>query len=346
MNSRRGTKEKTVEQVETRRLQELRSYRILDSDPEKQFDELSLLASYICETPIALISLVDADRQWFKARTGLDVTETPRDLAFCAHAIKQEELFVVPDTREDERFRDNPLVVGDPKIRFYAGAPLITPGGNALGTLCVIDREPRELSPEQKEALEALRNQAVAQLILRRNLIELKDALKARDIAEDKQQELVEELQDSLANVKKLTGMIPLCSSCKFDMTFQAELSAIDTVTEGVLQVLGDNHWGGENEFEIEMALRESLANAIRHGCKLDASKQVQCCVTLEESGEVLIVVRDPGEGFDVTATPDPKSTDRLMRSGGRGVFLINELMDEVRYSDGGREVRMSKRGS
>jgi anti-sigma regulatory factor (Ser/Thr protein kinase) len=331
---------------EVRRLEALRSYRILDTDPERGFDDLSLLASYICRTPIAVISLVDGDRQWFKARTGLAATETAREVAFCHHAIKQPDLFVVPDALEDERFRDNPLVVSDPNIRFYAGAPLITPEGQALGTLCVIDRKPRMLSPDQMKALEALRDQAIAQLELRRNLIDLKQALKARDVAEDRQGELVEELQESLENVKKLSGMIPLCSSCKFDMTFQAETSAIGTVVDGVMQVLGDNNWAGENEFEIETALREALANAIRHGCKFDATKHVQCCVTCDASGEVLIVVRDPGTGFDVSAAPDPMSTDNKMKSSGRGIFLINELMDEVRYADEGREIRMRKKGS
>lgn len=331
---------------ETQRLEALRSYRILDTDPEQCFDDLSLLAGYICQTPIALLTLVDADRQWFKARTGIEITETPRNVAFCNHAIRQPDLFIVPDAREDERFRENPFVVSAPHIRFYAGAPLITPEGHALGTLCVIDSEPRILSEQQKEALESLRNQALAQLELRRNLIELKVALRARDVAEDQQTKLVEELQVSLSKVKKLSGMIPLCSSCKFDMTFQAEPSAINTVTEGVLQVLHDNDWAGGNRFEIETALREALANAIRHGCKHDAGKQVQCCVTCDESGEVLIVVRDPGPGFDLTAVPDPMSAKNKLKSSGRGIFLINELMDEVRYEDGGREIRMRKTGS
>lgn len=330
---------------EARRLTALRSYRILDTDPEQRFDDLSLLASYVCQTPIALLSLVDADRQWFKARKGIEASETPRNVAFCAHAILQRDILVVPDALEDERFRDNPLVVSDPHIRFYAGAPLITPDGHALGTLCVIDRRPRKLSQEQLEALEALRNQAVAQLELRRNLIELKQALNERDVAEDKQRELVEQLQSSLENVRKLSGLIPLCSTCKFDMTFRAEISAIDTVVEGVMQVLSDNHWAGEHEFAIETALREALANAIRHGCNLDPSKMVQCCVTCDESGELLIVVRDPGAGFDVAAVPDPTSAENKLKSGGRGVFLINELMDEVRYADGGREIRMRKTG-
>lgn len=328
---------------EARRLEALRSYRILDTEPEERFDDLSLLASFVCQTPIALLTLVDVKRQWFKSCKGLDATETPRDVAFCDHAIRQRKLFVVPDALEDERFRDNPLVVSDPRIRFYAGAPLITDDGFALGTLCVIDRQPRHLTTEQMEALEALRNQAVAQLELRRNLIELKQALTERDAAEDKQRELVDELQTSLQSVKKLSKMIPLCSACKFDMTFPAELSAIGTVAEGVMQVLVDNNWAGENEFEIETALREALANAIQHGCKLDSSKRVQCCVTCDESGEVLIVVRDPGAGFDASAVPDPRSPEKRLAAGGRGVFLINELMDEVRYSDGGREISMRK---
>ncbi|MDH3629136.1 MAG: ATP-binding protein [Acidobacteriota bacterium] len=128
-------------------------------------------------------------------------------------------------------------------------------------------------------------------------------------------------------------------------MTFQAETSAIDTVTDGVMQVLSDNKWVGQNEFAIETALREALANAIRHGCKLDPTKRVQCCVTCDESGEVLIVVRDPGTGFDVSAVPDPTSAQNKVKSSGRGVFLINELMDEVRYADEGREIHMRKTG-
>lgn len=331
---------------EAQRLKALHGYRILDTEPEACFDDLSLLASQICDTPIALLTLVDDKRQWFKSKTGIDATETPRQVAFCAHAIQQPNLLIVPDTLKDERFRDNPLVVSDPGIRFYAGAPLITPEGHALGTLCVVDRKPRELTEEQLTALRALRNQAVAQLELRRNLIDLKQALKERDAAEAKQLELVEELQASLGNVKKLSALMPFCSSCKFDMTIKADPASIDIVTDGVMQVLEQNNWAGEEAFGIEMSLREALANSIRHGCKMDPSKSVQCCVTCDDSGEVLIVVRDPGKGFDKDEVPDPTGEANILRSSGRGIYLINELMDEVRYADGGREIQMLKRGS
>ena len=160
-------------QNEKKRLKVLWQYEVLDTVPEEVFDDLTELAARICEAPIALISLVDEKRQWFKSRFGTDFTETTRDISFCAYAITQTDLFVVPDATLDERFAGNPLVTSEPKIRFYAGAPLITPDGYALGTLCVIDKVPRTLRPDQKQALRILAHHVVTQLELRRRTREL-----------------------------------------------------------------------------------------------------------------------------------------------------------------------------
>src|ERR1700751_6296686 len=141
---------------EAARLESLHRYAILDTLPEQEFDDLSRLAALICGTPIALVSLIDENRQWFKAKVGLEATETPRDIAFCAHAIQDSGVMVVPDALADERFRENPLVTGNPNVRFYAGAPLRTADGYALGPLLLIYRVPLQLSADQPEAFNAL----------------------------------------------------------------------------------------------------------------------------------------------------------------------------------------------
>jgi GAF domain-containing protein len=149
---------------EVERLRVLDELRILDTPREKFFDDLAFLAAHTCDTPIALVTLVDGTRQWFKARIGLETTETPRDVAFCAHAILGDDIFEIPDAHQDERFAYNPLVTGYPSIRFYAGAPLLTSDGFALGTVCAIDHRPRNLTAGQREALRALSRLIVAEL--------------------------------------------------------------------------------------------------------------------------------------------------------------------------------------
>lgn len=147
---------------EIARLAELQRLCVLDTLEEQAYDDITRMAADICGTPIALISLIDDRRQWFKSRVGLQVTETPREAAFCAHAIQAPDRpFVVNDATKDARFVANPLVTGDPNIRFYAGAPLVTASGHALGTVCVIDREPREVTPEQLAQLQFMAQQVV-----------------------------------------------------------------------------------------------------------------------------------------------------------------------------------------
>jgi GAF domain-containing protein len=179
---------------EAERLAALKEYHILDTGTEQSYDDITTLAAHICEVPIAMISLVDEVRQWFKSKVGLEQQQTSRNVAFCAHAILQNEPFIVRDATKDRRFADNALVTGEPHVRFYAGIPLINPEGLALGTLCVVDHQPRLLSAAQQEALRALSRQVMALLELRRVSAHLADALE---------------------HVKTLEGLLPICAWCK-----------------------------------------------------------------------------------------------------------------------------------
>jgi GAF domain-containing protein len=179
---------------ETERLAALKEYHILDSGTEQSYDDITALAAHICEAPIAMVSLVDETRQWFKSRLGVEQQQTPREVAFCAHAILQDKPFIVRDATKDRRFAGSALVTGEPHIRFYAGIPLVNPEGLALGTLCVVDHQPRQLSAAQQKALQTLSRQVMALLELRR--------VSAR-------------LANALEQVKTLQELLPICAWCK-----------------------------------------------------------------------------------------------------------------------------------
>lgn len=184
-----------IEEVQEReRLQELASFDILDTPEEEAYEELTLLASQICGTPISLITLIDESRQWFKSRLGLNLPETPRSVSFCQHAIKQDDIFEVTDALADQRFKDNPLVTNLPNIRFYAGSQLVTSRGHKLGTLCVIDTVPRHLTEDQRKALEVLAKQVVTNFELR---------LKQKQLQQEKAQ-----LQEANSKLDQFVNMV------------------------------------------------------------------------------------------------------------------------------------------
>ncbi len=206
---------------EAQRLAALETYAVLDTPAEPGFDDIVRIASQICGTPMALISLIDDRRQWFKAALGVDLSETPREIAFCASAIEQTGLFAVPDTAADPRFADNPLVTGEPGLRFYAGAPLVTPEGHALGTLCVLDRQPRQLSTDQADALAALARQVMVQLELRR-------AVQRQAADERHRRMLVEELRHRSRNTLAVVQSIIMQSLRGIEGTADARRAISD----------------------------------------------------------------------------------------------------------------------
>ena len=194
---------------EAERLRMLGLYHILDTAEEAAFDDITRLGAIVCDTPICLISLIDDKRQWFKSRVGLSAAETSRDIAFCAHAILQDDVFEVEDALLDQRFAENPLVTSAPHIRFYSGAPLTVTSGIALGTLCVIDHEPRQLTTQQTEGLKILRQMVVAQLELRR----------------------------ALGDLQLLNQMLPMCAWCRSIRDDSGTWQPLDKYVEGAFSV-------------------------------------------------------------------------------------------------------------
>ncbi len=195
------------------RLKALQSYSILDTLPEKDYDDLTRIASEICQTPISLVSLVDQNRQWFKSHHGLDVSETKRDYSFCAHALHDpEEITIINDSRLDPRFADNPLVTGHPYVIFYAGVPLIDPDGFPLGTLCVIDEEPRQLNENQIAALKALANQVIKLLELRRKNKKYQEVQKKLENQNQQLEQfariIAHDIKTPLGNIKQISGIL------------------------------------------------------------------------------------------------------------------------------------------
>ena len=213
---------------ENQRLKVLLEYAVLDTAPEVEFDDLTELAAEICETPIALVTFVDATRQWFKSKVGVTIGQTPRDLAFCAHALASHDLLHVPDALNDARFADNPLVQAEPNIRFYAGAPLVTPAGFTLGTLCVIDRVPRRLTEKQQRALRVLSRRVMTELELRRRIGEQQRAEAALQKSERLQRATVEQL--SLEKTRLLeTQAVARVGSWETDLATRAVIWSEET---------------------------------------------------------------------------------------------------------------------
>lgn len=198
--------------------------------------------------------------------------------------------------------------------------------------------------PLVRAALGALRREMESLLHLRRALNELNEALASGEHTEAEQASGMGPPRPKRENGLWLSALIPFCSNCQFTLTIPADPAVIPIVTDGVGELMAEKHWSREDVFAVQLALQEAVANAIRHGCRGDVSELVHCSVSCDESDAMLIVVRDPGPGFDPSVLADPLDATNILKPSGRGIFLINKLMDQVQFADGGREVQMRKR--
>ncbi len=339
------------------RLQELRSYQVLDTQAEQAYDDVVMLASYICDTPIALISLVDEDRQWFKARTGLNAMETPRGQAFCAHAITNPECVMeVQNAIEDQRFADNPLVTGDPGIRFYAGAPLLTPSGAALGTVCVIDRVPRKLSERQSAALQALSRQVVQLLALRRSHAEMELINRAQTLRQkqlEAHQHKIQELNAALHEQTMTDPLTALKNRRAFDSLLANEFArSLRSKSPLCLLMVDADHFKAYNDSFGHVAGDQALmyfALAIKSQCR--AYDHVaryggeEFCVILPDTqlNDALVVaerIREAVKSIVGLASPLTASLGVAYSEGVSNPKRLVELADRAMYlaKQGGRD--------
>lgn len=279
----------TIPDNEKLRIKALKSFSILDTFSEKEYDEITLLASVICDTPISLISLIDEDRQWFKSKTGIDIEETPREFSFCGHAIlDNSQLFTIEDSRLDERFYDNPLVTGYPNVVFYAGAPLITSDGLALGTLCVLDNKPKTLTTMQQKAMKVLSNKVI-------NLFELK---KANLLLEQKNKELE----------SQRTELEMFANVAAHDI--KSPLKNISSLTQLLVEEYGPKLDEGANEMLNMLHTSSIILNSLVDGI-LNHSK----------AGSILEINRDE---FDLKYFID----DTIQLMNGRGQYKFITLFE------------------
>jgi signal transduction histidine kinase len=266
-------------------LASLQAHDLLDTLPEQDFDDLTALASRLCDTPIALVSLVDRHRQWFKSRAGLDATETPRDVAYCSHTILGEDLMEVPDALQDERFHDNPLATGAPHVRFYAGTPLRAESGHRLGTLCVIDHVPRALTEAQRDSLRRLGRQVEAQLRLRLRMRELerreaegrsqRDALaRAREQRDALTQLVMKDLQVPLSGIQVHASFIMY----RPQVTEEVRLAARDAheAAESARRLVANLMDVGHEEAPLAPKLAEVDITALLADVARDFSSRIQ----------------------------------------------------------------------
>lgn len=332
---------------EPARLAALSRYAILDTPREAAYDDVVELAARICEAPISVINLIDGGRQWFKAEVGLGVRETPLDASICAHAILQPGLFEVPDTLEDPRFRDNPLCIGEPNLRFYTGALLETEEGHPLGTLCVLDYKPRRLNDLQKQTLRVLSQQVMAQLELRRalqtselmmqemvhrvkNSLALVSGLlnlQARRASSDEIRAEVETARDRVSAIANLHEQLHLASDLK-----SVDMAAfLDRLLGGLRKTAGGQvrlasaiepmTLDPRRAAIVGVVVNELVTNALRHAFPDGQSGTIAVRLTKTDVGDFLLAVEDDGIGM-----PEDGADRR-----GLGSMLLDRLAGQLR---------------